>query len=104
MKKLKLIKRYLLNDDDASVNPVIIFFIVLAVTSLLVLLLGHVLEPFFNLMGFDDSDIKDSISAPRKNMFNLGQIIWPYGVMLAVFTASIFGLLMEYQKSKYQRG
>lgn len=92
------------NNNYGSVDPVIIFLIVLAVTSFLILLLGLVLEPFFNLMGFTDATIKSSISAPRNIMFEFGQIIWPKGVLLVVFLVSIFGLLMEYQKSKYQQG
>ena len=91
-------------DESASVDPVIIFFVILAVAGFLILLLGMISEPFFNLMGFEDDSIKDSISAPRNVLFDLGQIIWPKGVMLVVLFGSIFGLLMEFQKSKYQQG
>lgn len=94
----------IIHDNNASVSPVIVFFVVIAVVSLLVLILGLILEPFFNLMGFTDDTIKDSISAPRHVVFNLGQVIWAKGILLVIFLASIFGLLMEYQKSKYQQG
>lgn len=94
----------IIKNEEASINPVIIFFVVLAVASFLILLLGMIIEPFFNLMGFEDDTIKDSISAPRMTMFDLGQLIWPKGVLLVVLFGSIFGLLMEFQKSKYQQG
>ena len=87
-----------------SINPVVIFLIVLAISSFMILLLGLVIEPFFNLMSFTDSTIKSSISAPRNIMYEFGQIIWPKGVLLVIFVGSIFGLLMEFQKSKYQQG
>jgi hypothetical protein len=94
----------IIKNEDASINPVIIFFVTLAVASFLILLLGMIIEPFFNLMGFEDDTITESISAPRMTMYELGQIIWPKGVLLVVLLGLIFGLLMEYQKSKYQQG
>ena len=40
----------LLRDNNASAWPIVIFIIVLAIASFLVLLLGHVNEPFLNLI------------------------------------------------------
>ena len=97
-------RKYIIKDDYGSVNPVLLFIFIIGITSLLVLLLGHVLEPFVNLMGFTDSDINDGISDPRNMLYLSTRSFWPFGALIVVFLAISFGLLMEYQKSKYQRG
>lgn len=94
----------IIHNYEASINPVISFLAILAIASFLILLLGFIMEPFFNLMGFEDTDIKDSISAPRQYVFQFGQLIWAKGILIIVFFAAIFGLLMEFQKRKYQEG
>lgn len=92
----------LMRNNDGSANPVLIFIICLGLASFLILLFGHVLEPFMNLMESSDDIIDSEISAPRGYLSQIIQIVWPRGVLLAIFVALSFALFMEYQKIKYK--
>lgn len=91
-------------NDYGSMYPIAVFIIVLAVASVLILIGGEILTPFFNLMGSSDTNIAANVSEPRGFMYNGLQLIWPNGLLLAIFLGISFCLLMEYQKWKYKEG
>lgn len=93
-----------LKDQTASANPVMILIIALGVASFLILLFGHIIEPFLQLLGFTDSTLNPAITAPRELMFELSQIIWPKGILIVILVGLIVAMLMEYQKIKYREG
>jgi len=94
--------RKIIKSNNASIWPIAIFIIVLAIASVLILLYGHVLEPFLNLMDSGDDSISESVSYPRSLMSQFAQIIWPKGLLLAIFIGTSAAVLMEYQKAKYK--
>ena len=93
----------IIHNTNGSSGPIIIFIFCLAIVSFLVLIIGFVIEPFMNLMASTDDDIDSDISLPRVYVSQFVQIIWPKGVLLVVFLALSGALIMEYQKSKYQK-
>jgi len=94
----------IIENNHASAYPVAIFIICLGVASFLILLFGPILEPFFNLAHSEDSTIDSEISTPRGYVDSFMQIFWPKGLLIVILLGLSLGLLMEYQKSKYQRG
>lgn len=103
LKYLRRQIRVLKNNNHASVDPVMVFLGILAFTSLLVLILGIVLEPFMNLVDSDDDEIAAGIKAPRTFVNQFFQLFWPKGLLLAVFILSSAALFIEYQKLKYRQ-
>lgn len=95
-------KRLIRKNKNASAWPVVILFIILAIVSMVVLIFGSVLEPFFNLMEGEDDTIDPDYSAPRGLVSQFLQIIWPKGLLLAVLIGSIVTMLMYYQKKRYK--
>jgi type II secretory pathway component PulF len=90
-------------DEHGSIYPVVIFIIALCVAGFMVLLMGNVLTPFFQLLTSTDSSIDPAITTP---MFYMGQLlvgwIWPKGVLICIFIGLVMWLLMDYQKSRYK--
>jgi len=78
-------------NDEGSVIPVAIYFILLGAVSAFMLIFGDVLEPIVNIM--PDGVFKDFIS-----------LMWPLGIMLVFFFALTFALFQSMQKTKYQSG
>jgi hypothetical protein len=87
---------------DASVYPVLFFFIIIAIAGFIVLLMGEVLSPFFQLGNSVDSSIDSEVSMPRVYAMSLLSYIWPKGVLLVILFGLIFWLLMTYQKKRYK--
>ena len=81
-----------------------VFIIVLCVASFLVLLYGHILEPFMNFMDSSDDSVDSEISAPREITLDIIQIIWPKGLLLIIFLGVSSALFLEYQKKTYKEG
>jgi hypothetical protein len=94
----------IVHDNKASAAPVILFIILLGMTSLVVLLLGHVVEPFMNLIDSSDDSINPDVSAPREGMNQFIQLFWPKGLLLSIFISATVALFMEYQKKTYKEG
>lgn len=99
---MKYRKRNILKDEDASVWPVIIVFIVLGITSFLILLFGVVLEPFFDLGAATDDTIDPQVSAPRGYGVSFLRIVWPNGLLLVILIGTLSAMIMYYQKKRYQ--
>ena len=78
-------------DDIGSMWGAVVFIICLGLTSFLVLIFGHVLEPFFSIM-----------KAGFVKQFLL--YLWPKGLLLIVLLVLIFTMLMYYQKQNYMEG
>lgn len=95
--------RKIKNNNYASVWPVIIIIICLGVASFLILTLSYLVEPGLNLLGANDSDVNESVKAPRMSTRTLLTMIWPYGLMLVIFFGVIFAMLMYYQKRRYRQ-
>lgn len=96
-------KTTIIRNTDASAYPVMIFIIALGMASMVILILGFVVEPFTNLMNFTDTEINNTLSAPREGIvFFITEVIWPKGVLLGIFIALSVALLMEYQKKQYK--
>lgn len=93
-------KQIIIN-NSGSVNPVLIYIICLGLISFLMLLLGYLVEPFMNLINSSDSSIALGISTPRGYVSTFIQIMWPRGILLALFLILSGALIMEYQKNKY---
>lgn len=88
---------------SGSIYPVVIFFICIGVASFMVLIMGNVLTPFFQLLNSHDSDIDSTITTPMVYMsLLLIGWIWPKGVLVAILFGLIMWLLMDYQKSRYK--
>ena len=83
--------RCLKHNQVGSIVPVLVVIVVLGVAGFLILVMGEILEPFFNIMS--DGAVKDFLL-----------IIFPKGILLVVFFVIIFVMLMEYQKSSYREG
>jgi hypothetical protein len=94
--------RTLQHNTIASAWPVIAFILILMITSFLILVLGHVMEPFMNLMDSPNTDVGTEISTPRALMSWFFQLVWPKGVLLTVFIGCALALFMEYQKPTYK--
>lgn len=91
------------NNDNGSIYPVAVFIIILAVASLMLLIINYVVEPFMNLMA-SDFGTSASVSAPRLALSQLIVPVWTKGLLIVIMLGSGLGLLMEYQKMKYQMG
>ena len=89
-------------DNNASAWPVVVFILALAITSFLILILGHVAEPFLNLMDSTDTTIDENILAPRNAMLWFWQLFWPKGLLITIFIGLSLALFMEYQKKQYK--
>lgn len=94
--------RRFISNTNGSAYPVIVFILCLAIASFLVLLLGHVVEPFMNLMNSNDDSVDEDISAPRSLMATFIGYFWPKGLLLVIFTGLGMALFMSYQKKNYQ--
>ncbi|HUT00434.1 MAG TPA: hypothetical protein VMY59_08970 [Candidatus Thermoplasmatota archaeon] len=94
--------RRLTANHEGSINPVLFFFMSIVVAGFLILILGEVLVPFFQLGLSTDSTISTDVSMPRAYAMSLLGYIWPKGVMLAILFGLIFWLLMSYQKRRYK--
>ena len=92
----------LCKDTTASAWPVVIAIIVLALAAFLVLIFGHVLEPFFNVGGGTDDTVDSEIHKPRKLGWQFLQIIWPNGLLLVILIGTLAGMIMYYQKRYYK--
>ena len=90
------------NNNNASAWPVMVVIIVIGLASFLVLTLSYMLEPGFNLMGANDSEVNGSVTAPRTAARGFFLIIWPYGVLISILFGVIIAMLMYYQKRRYQ--
>lgn len=84
-------KRKIKTNDIGSIYGAAVFLGVLGFTSFLVLLFGHILEPFFSIMR--DGVVKTFLAA-----------VFPNGVLLVVLIVMSFTVLMYYQKKFYQTG
>lgn len=95
--------RSLGDNNEGSIFPVVIFIIIICIASITILILNYVLEPFLNLM---DSDFGTSAntSAPRKATVKFLVPLWTKGLLIVILLGAGLGLLMEYQKMKYQVG
>ena len=78
-------------DDIGSMWGAVIFIICLGLASILVLVLGHVLEPFFSIM--QEGTVRTFLL-----------YLWPNGLLLFVLFVLIFTMLMHYQKQNYMEG
>jgi hypothetical protein len=94
--------RKLGSDNSGSIDPVIIFFLCIGIASIMILIFGEVLTPFFQLGSSVDDDINPSISAPRGYFMAFLGILWPKGLLLVILFSLIFCLLMTYQKNRYK--
>jgi hypothetical protein len=94
--------RRLSSNQEASVYPVIGFFICIAVAGFLVLIFGEVLYPFFQLGNSYDDSVAPAVSLPRMYAMSLLYYIWPKGVLLVILFGLVFWLLMTYQKKRYK--
>jgi hypothetical protein len=74
-------------NNEGSVYPVAIFFIVVCVAGFLLLIAGSILEPFFTF-------IRDG---PMKT-FLVG--LFPGGIALFILVVTMAALWMRYQKEK----
>ena len=81
----------LLNNNNASIYGVAVFIGVLCFTSYLVLLFGHILEPFFSIMM--PGSVRDFLIW-----------FWPNGLLLVILIVMSSATLMYYQKQFYQEG
>ena len=97
-----MIKRNIKNDYHASIYPVFIAIIALGLASVLILVYGEVLEPFFNFFGGNDDTVTAVISAPRLTMHMLFQILFPKGILLIILVGTLSAMLMHYQKNRYK--
>jgi len=97
-------RRKIIKNNVGSVYPVLILFILIGIVSLLVLILNEVYNPMYQLMNSEDDSIHPALDAPRRIGNSFIQLMWPKGVLLAVFFALLFALLMDYQKKQYQGG
>jgi uncharacterized membrane protein len=90
-------------NNQGSIYPVVIFIIIICIASVLILIINYVVEPFMNLM---DSNLGTSAntSAARKAVVKLIVPVWTKGLLIVILLGSGLGLLMEYQKMKYQVG
>ena len=95
-------KRIFFNNDEGSAWPIIIVFIVIFISSFLILVFGHVLEPVTNFIGLVDDNVDVDISAPRLGMRNIMNIFWPKGIMVVILFSIIMAMLLYYQKRRYQ--
>jgi len=89
------------HDKNASAWPVVIFIVALMFTSVLVLFLGEITEPFLNLMNSTDDEMNEDVLEPRKQMVWFWELFWPKGLALTIFIGLSFALFMEYQKKTY---
>lgn len=91
------------DNNQGSIYPVAILIIILCIASVIILIVNYVVEPFMNLM---DSNFGTShnTSAPRKAMVKIIVPIWTKGLLVVILLGAGYGLLMEYQKMKYQMG
>jgi hypothetical protein len=94
--------RRLNSNTEGSVYPVLFFFIAIAIAGFIVLLMGEVLSPFFQLGNSVDTSIDPEVSLPRAYAMSLLSYIWPKGVLLVILFGLIFWLLMAYQKKRYR--
>jgi len=94
--------RRLNSNIDGSVYPVLFFFIAIAIAGFIILIMGEVLSPFFQLGNSVDSSIDPEVSLPRAYAVSLLSYIWPKGVLLVILFGLIFWLLMSYQKRRYK--
>lgn len=78
-------------DNFGSMYGAIVFIICLGLASIFVLVLGHVLEPFFSIMQ----------QGPVRTFL---LYLWPNGLLLFVLIVLIFTMLMYYQKQNYMEG
>lgn len=88
-------------DEVGSVWPVVIVVICIGIAGFVILVLGEVLEPVTNFVGLEDSNVDSDISAPRLTMRVFFNLIWPRGVLLVILIGLIAGMLMYYQKRRY---
>jgi len=95
--------RKLLTNRYGSAWPIIIVIICICVASFLILILSYIVEPGLNLMGANDSDVNESVKAPRMATRSFMAMIWPYGLMLVILFGVIFAMFMYYQKRRYQQ-
>jgi len=93
--------RKFVDDTEGNINPVAVFIICLSLAGFLVLLFGHVIEPFMNLSHSFDDTVAQDISEPRTVVNSFMSMVWPKGVLIVVLFASGVGMLVEYQKWKY---
>jgi type II secretory pathway component PulF len=97
-------RRKFIEETHASIYPVLIYIFTLAIVSFLILILDEVYIPFYQIGASTDTAINHDIDAPRAAFMSFLDILWPKGIMLAIFIIADFALIMEYQKEKYQRG
>ena len=83
--------RKFIENEEASIIPVFIWGLILALASFLALILGEILEPFINVL--PDGAFKSFLS-----------FVFPYGFMIVIFLADTMALYMRMQKSKYEQG
>ena len=89
-------------DNNASAWPIVVFILALAITSFLIIILGHVAEPFLNLMDSTDDTMPEGILTPREGMVWFFQLFWPKGLLITIFIGLSLALFMEYQKKQYK--
>ena len=97
-------RRKFIEEERASVYPVLIYIFTLAIVSFLFLILDEVYIPFYQIGASTDTSINKDIDAPRAAFMGFLDILWPKGVMLIIFIICDFALIMEYQKERYRSG
>jgi len=94
--------RKFIHNSYGSAYPILIFFIIIGMISLIILILGEIYTPFFQLGDSSDDTIDPNIDAPRSAMMGFINLLWPKGVLLIALFSLCFALLMDYQKKQYQ--
>ena len=97
-------RRKFIEETHASIYPVLIYIFTLMIAAFVILILNEVYIPFHQIGASTDTAINKDIDAPRAAFMAFIDIVWPKGVLLGIFIIADFGLIMEYQKEKYQRG
>lgn len=92
----------LIKNNAGSAWPVIVVLIVVGLASFLILTLSYFVEPGLNLMGANDSEVNESVKAPRNAIRGFFQIVWPYGLLISILFGVLIAMLMYYQKRRYQ--
>ena len=91
----------ILQDRYGSVYPVLILVLSLCAASLMILLLGDLLSPFFSTVFSIDLGVSQDAAAPRGFTEAFFRIIWPKGILAFLFIVLSAATLMSYQKKNY---
>lgn len=96
--------RKIRSNNQGSIYPVIVFILVIAVASFIILLFNEIYTPFYQLMNSGDTSMDTAFDSVRTTGMGFINLIWPKGILLGIIIITGFGVIMEYHKSKYQVG